>query len=97
VVSYSLGPQSRRVYDTLRQEILSGVHASGTRLPSQVQLAARFDVAPLTLRQALAELEQEGLISREQGRGTFVRPWPKGRVPASIRSLREREVNSSAR
>lgn len=36
-------------------------------------LATEFGVAPLTVRNALAQLEQDGLISREHGRGTFVR------------------------
>jgi CheY-like chemotaxis protein len=36
-------------------------------------MAATFGVAPMTIRQVLARLEQEGLISREHGRGTFVR------------------------
>jgi CheY-like chemotaxis protein len=36
-------------------------------------LAAQFGVATLTVRHVLAHLEQEGLVSREHGRGTFVR------------------------
>jgi DNA-binding NtrC family response regulator len=36
-------------------------------------LANEYGVAPMTIRQVLAHLETEGLVSREQGRGTFVR------------------------
>jgi CheY-like chemotaxis protein len=68
-----LGPRSRRVYSALRERILEGELVPGTKLPPHTQLAAEFGVAPLTLRQVLAVLEQEGLLSREQGRGTFVR------------------------
>ncbi len=68
-----LGPRSSRVYSALRERILEGDLAPGTKLPPHTQLAAEFGVAPLTLRQVLAVLEQEGLVSREQGRGTFVR------------------------
>jgi diguanylate cyclase (GGDEF)-like protein/PAS domain S-box-containing protein len=73
VVRYRLGPRSRRVYEALREDILRARYPPGTKLPSHSDLASHFGVAPLTLRQALAQLEEEGLVSREQGRGTFVR------------------------
>jgi CheY-like chemotaxis protein len=41
-------------------------------LPSHTVLAAEFGVAPLTIRQVLAQLEEEGLVLRQQGRGTYV-------------------------
>jgi CheY-like chemotaxis protein len=72
-VLYHIGPRARRVYDTLRARIVGGEFALGEQLPSYVALATQFGVAPLTVRQVLATLEQEGLVSREQGRGTFVR------------------------
>lgn len=68
-----LGPRSGRVYTALRERILEGELPPGTKLPPHTELAAEFGVAPLTLRQVLASLEEEGLVSREQGRGTFVR------------------------
>ena len=70
---YNLGPVARRVYDALRARLASGALAAGDRLPAYVALAAEFGVAPLTVRQVLARLEEEGRVSREQGRGTFVR------------------------
>jgi DNA-binding NtrC family response regulator len=47
--------------------------AVGAKLPPHIELAAEYGVAPLTMRQVLAGLEEDGLVSREQGRGTFVR------------------------
>ena len=70
---YTLGPRAQRVYDTLRARIVGGELAAGEQLPSYVALAVQFGVAPLTVRQVLAALEAEGRVSREQGRGTFVR------------------------
>ena len=70
---HDLGPQSQRVYTALRDAILRGDYAPGTRLPGYVELAAQFGVAAVTVRQVLARLEQEGLLTRQQGRGTFVR------------------------
>jgi DNA-binding GntR family transcriptional regulator len=69
----TLGPRARRVYTMLRDGLLSGEFAPGTQLPSHTLLAAQFGVATLTVRHVLAHLEQEGLISREHGRGTFAR------------------------
>ncbi len=70
---YHIGPRAKRVYDTLRARIVGGELALGEQLPSYVALATQFGVAPLTVRQVLAQLEAEGLVSREQGRGTYVR------------------------
>ena len=70
---YDLGPRARRVFDTLRARIVGGELVPDAQLPSNVALAAQFGVAPLTVRQVLARLEAEGLVSRQQGRGTFVR------------------------
>jgi DNA-binding GntR family transcriptional regulator len=63
-VIYDLGPRARRVFDTLRARIVGGELVPGARLPSYVALAAQFGVAPLTVRQVLARLEEEGLVSR---------------------------------
>ena len=78
---YNLGPKAHWVYTSLQQRILRGEFAIDSKLPSHIELATEFGVAPLTLRQVLARLEDEGLVSREQGRGTFVR---KQSVPAVL-------------
>jgi DNA-binding transcriptional regulator YhcF (GntR family) len=70
---YGLGPRARRVYAVLRDRITRGDWPPATRLPSHRDLATEFGVAPLTVRQVLGQLEAEGLVSREVGRGTFVR------------------------
>ena len=69
-----LGPRSRRIYEVLAQRIRSGALAPGAQLPSHRELAADFSVAPMTVRQVLGMLESAGLVSRQAGRGTFVRP-----------------------
>ncbi len=70
---FGLGPRTARVLDAVRQRILNDDLPEGTKLPSHSELAAEYGVAPLTMRQVLARLEEEGLVQREQGRGTFVR------------------------
>ncbi|MEM6933077.1 MAG: FCD domain-containing protein [Pseudomonadota bacterium] len=52
--------------------ILQGVLRPGDRLPAERDLAERMDVSRPTLREALAELEESGLIAARPGGGTFV-------------------------
>lgn len=66
----------RQIADVLREEIERGVHAAGARLPSEMALGERFSVNRHTVRQALQELSQQGLVSAERGRGTIVTAAP---------------------
>jgi GntR family transcriptional regulator len=56
----------------LAEEISTGRWPPGQRLPSEPSICAHFEVSRTTVRQALAELEAEGMIRRERGRGTFI-------------------------
>jgi GntR family transcriptional regulator len=56
----------------LREEITSGRWEPGHRLLSEPDLGQHFGVSRTVVRQALARLEDEGLLHREKGRGTFV-------------------------
>jgi GntR family transcriptional regulator len=58
--------------EVLEREILSGRWEPGERLPSEPDLCDHFGLSRTTVRQALARLHQEGLLSRRKGRGTFV-------------------------
>jgi len=44
----------------------------GSRLPSEPELCEQFGLSRTTIRQALARVEQKGLITRDKGRGTFI-------------------------
>jgi len=61
------------VVDSFASDILAGRLPSGARLPTHRQLAAREGIALVTASRVYAELEAMGLVSGEQGRGTFVR------------------------
>jgi GntR family transcriptional regulator len=57
---------------TLRKKIESGVYGPGTPLPSEDAMRQEYGVSRVTVRQALAGLEKDGLIVRWQGKRTFV-------------------------
>ncbi|MDO8473547.1 MAG: GntR family transcriptional regulator [Dehalococcoidia bacterium] len=57
----------------LEKALQEGRYRVGACLPPQRELARSFNVSLSTLQQSLAMLEEDGLISREHGRGTFVR------------------------
>jgi CheY-like chemotaxis protein len=81
----SLGPQARRAYKQLYHLIIAGLLKPGTKLLSQAELARALGVSLLTMRQALAQLERDGLIVSHHGRGTFV----EGRVPPAALILED--------
>ena len=64
--------KTRQVYLALRDRIERGVFAREGGLPGEQALAAELMVSRVTLRRALAALEDEGLISRRRGAGTFL-------------------------
>lgn len=65
-------PLYQQLRDQLRQDIMMKVYKPGDKLPSERQLAADNNISVITARNALLELEEEGLINRIQGKGTFV-------------------------
>jgi GntR family transcriptional regulator len=69
-------PRYLRLAQLLRQRIEKGVWVSGEHLPKLEDLMAEFDVARVTVRQAIALLSQEGLVSAVRGKGTIVQALP---------------------
>lgn len=63
-------------YMRLKQELMSWIESGqlkpDDKAPSENEIAGRFDMSRQTVRQALGELEKEGLLYRVQGKGTFI-------------------------
>ncbi|MFF4983790.1 GntR family transcriptional regulator [Streptomyces sp. NPDC001046] len=65
-------PKYQRIADDLKSAIESGRYAPGDRLPGEGTLAAQYEVAVLTARQALKILRIEGLVETKKGAGARV-------------------------
>ena len=65
-------PLYSQLVSIVKRNISAGTLATGDLLPSESELCKTFDISRSTVRQAIGELESEGLVVRKQGRGTFV-------------------------
>ncbi len=65
-------PLHTQIQQALRARILEGRYAPMSRMPSESELGASFGVSRITVRQALGDLQKEGLIFTLQGKGSFV-------------------------
>ena len=62
-----------QIMDNVSEAIRKGILQSGDRLPPQAELAEYLGVSLAPVKQALGELEKQGIIMRRQGLGTFIR------------------------
>ena len=62
----------RQIAGRLREAIKRGTYKQGDKIPAEQQLIERFGVSRITVRQALDALAREGLVTRKQGKGTYV-------------------------
>ncbi|MCF7838522.1 MAG: GntR family transcriptional regulator [Candidatus Marinimicrobia bacterium] len=74
----------QRIAAKLRDDMLAGAWAPGALLPTEQALGRTFNCSRITIRQALAILEDEGLLVRRRGSGTYVSPRPSRRIPLQI-------------
>lgn len=65
-------PRYYRIYEDLYSQIASGKYPAGEKMPSETELCRTYGVSRGTIREAFKMLMQQGLLKREQGRGTFV-------------------------
>ncbi|MBR0464216.1 MAG: GntR family transcriptional regulator [Clostridia bacterium] len=71
----------RKIFDDLLNGIRSGVYPSGTRLPSEIELAEKYGVSRITSKKALEMLADRDMVLRRPGKGTFV-TWQGTSNPA---------------
>jgi DNA-binding GntR family transcriptional regulator len=66
-------PSYLQLVRILQEQIASGELRPGDRLPSESQLCKFHDISPMTVRRAINILVDQGTVTAEQGRGTFVK------------------------
>ena len=71
-LEHSAVPLHTQLRERLRERIVDGSCPQGARLPSESGISAIFGVSRITVRQALADLQNEGLIVKAPGKGSFV-------------------------
>jgi GntR family transcriptional regulator len=65
-------PLYYQIMRDLKEQIIAGKLPPGRRLPSEAELTKRFEVSRVVVRRALQILDDQGLIRREKGKGSFV-------------------------
>ena len=68
----SQSPLYKQLMTRLKNDINAGVYPAGARIPSEQVLCDVYGVSRVTVRKALLDLVQEGMLVRRQGKGTFV-------------------------
>ncbi|MEZ6191067.1 MAG: GntR family transcriptional regulator [Phycisphaerales bacterium] len=71
----------KRLAEAIRQRILGGEWRAGEQIPTEHRLCEEFSASRITVRRALQIMEEERLIHRRQGSGTFVSPTPVRKIP----------------
>lgn len=65
-------PLYLQIQEYLNAKIVNGGYAYGELIPSELELEKMFKVSRITIRQAIADLEKEGYVKRQRGKGTTV-------------------------
>lgn len=94
-------PLYYQIKESLKEKIESGTLQPHERLPSERDLENRYGISRMTARRALTELESEGYVYREQGKGSYVAE-PKLRqtlleLTGFSEDMRSRRLNPGAR
>jgi GntR family transcriptional regulator len=69
----SYAPAYIQLVNILKQSVAAGALRPGDQLPSEAQLCERYGVSPMTVRRAINILVDRGVVSAQQGKGTYVR------------------------
>lgn len=93
----AFSPLYRQIKDLLVQSLDRGEWKPGELIPSEIDLAARFQVSQGTVRKAIDELAAEHLLLRRQGKGTFVATHHEARVRYRFLRLAPDEAGEAGR
>lgn len=73
----TIGPSHQLVADSIRSKISSGEYPVGAAIPSTPQLASAYGVSRTVIRQAVGQLQSDGILIGHSGKAVFVRATPE--------------------
>lgn len=82
-----------KIYNDILKKIHSHQYEEGVMLPTELEMVSVYGASKAPIRQALGRLEQEGLIVRRAGKGTFVAgrsQWPFNKMSGSAKEYDEK-------
>lgn len=91
----SYEPAYQQLANILRRQISEGLFRPGDLLPSEAQLVRRYGISPMTVRRSINLLSDEGVVSTEQGRGTFVKALELSAAIFDLQDLQDLLSNGS--
>jgi GntR family transcriptional regulator len=72
VVPMSSVPMHTQIREIIRRRVLDGTYPPHSQMPSESQMMQAFSVSRITIRQAMGDLQKEGLVFKVAGKGSFV-------------------------
>jgi len=90
-------PLYHQLKTILLERVKSGELKANDKLPSEDEIAEQYGISKATVRQAIGELANEGLIRREQGRGTYVAEQKIEQGPRALTGFTEEMRNRGLR
>lgn len=87
-------PAYQQIADDIRQRILDGEYQAGDKLPTEADLMAEYGVSRIVVRNAMQPLVSEGLVTKQHGKGTFVREHRPLRKRLSVDLYGKRPTSS---
>ena len=66
-------PLFEQLKNDLLEQIKKGIYISGQQIPTETELSELYHVSRITIRRAITELCNEGVLIKKQGKGTFVK------------------------
>lgn len=86
----SVRPLYFQIYDHIQQQIRSGNLTPGDQIPAEMDLMKEYNVARITVRHAISELVNEGVLERKAGKGTFISKPKIDRTLVNVTSFSSR-------
>lgn len=65
-------PMYRQLSNIIRTNVENGVYEANQKIPTEMELSKKYNVSRVTVRKALEELVEDGILLRKQGKGTFI-------------------------